>query len=206
MTTAVAPRPLLTVDEYRARERRSAVRHEYVHGRVYAMSGENRTHNRSALNIVTRVFAAARGGACRVSFESVRVVAAQGIEYYPDVMVACGPPPDDPYVETAPCLLVEVLSPTTRRTDQREKGSAYRALDSLAAYVIVHQPERRVEWYMRDANDGSWRVADLVGSGVVTFPCPPGADGVPVTMTVDEIYEGVEPPPERAPRRARTRA
>lgn len=204
MTTAVAPRPLLTVAQYRARELRSDVRHEYVHGRVYAMSGESRAHNRIASNVFAPTFAAARGGACRVSFESVRLIAAAGVEYYPDVMVACGPPPEDPYVETAPCVLVEVLSPSTQRTDRREKGAGYRAIDSLEAYVIVHQPTRRVEWYTRDAATREWRVADVVGNGVITFPCPPGPDGALVTMTLDEIYEGVELPLPRAPRRGRT--
>ena len=201
MTTAVAPLPLVTIEEYRARERRSDVRHEYVDGQVYAMSGESRAHNEIAGNIYARLRAARRGGPCRVSFETVRLVVAHGVEYYPDVMVACGPPPDDPYVETAPSLLVEVLSPGTQRTDRREKGAAYRALPSLQAYVLVHQPRRRIEWYTRAA-DGTWRVADLVG-GVISFPCPPGADGAPLTMSVDEIYEGVEPPPDRAPRRSR---
>lgn len=205
MTTAIALRPLLTVEQYRARERRATVRHEYVHGQAYAMSGEGRAHNRIAANVFARLFAAARGGPCRVSFESVRLVAGPDVEYYPDVMVACDPAPDDPYVETAPCLVVEVLSPSTRRTDRREKAAAYRALDSLSAYVIVHQPLRRVEWYTRDA-DGAWRVADLGGNGVITFPCPPGADGAPVSMTFDELYAGVEPPLARAPRRGRTRA
>ncbi|GJG86521.1 hypothetical protein tb265_17020 [Gemmatimonadetes bacterium T265] len=204
MTTAFALRPLLTVEEYRARERRSDVRHEYVDGRAYAMSGESLDHNMIAGNIYARLREARRGSSCRVSFESVRLVVTSEREYYPDVMVACGPRSPDSYVETAPCVLVEVLSLSTRRTDRREKGAAYRALDSLEAYVIVHQPERRVEWYARDPNDRSWRVADLVGRGAITFPCPPGADGVSVTMTFDEIYEGVAPPPARAARRGGT--
>ncbi|HEY0778154.1 MAG TPA: Uma2 family endonuclease [Gemmatirosa sp.] len=200
MTTAVAPRPLLTAAQYHARERKSDVRHEYVNGQIYAMAGESRDHNRVALNIAARLFAAARGGPSRVSFETVRLVVGADREYYPDVMVACGPPPDDPYVETAPCLIVEVLSPSTQRTDRREKGPAYRALPSLQTYVVVHQPRRRVEWYTRAA-DGSWLVANVVGDGRITFPCPPTADSAPVTMTVDEIYDGVAPPPPRAPRR-----
>lgn len=207
MTTSLAHQHLLTVAEYRAREQRSAVRHEYVAGRTYAMSGESRAHNRIAANVFARLFAAARGGTCRVAFESVRLITGPEAEYYPDVMVSCGPPPEDLYIETAPCLVVEVLSPSTQRTDRREKGPAYRSLSSLAAYVVVHQSSRRIEWYTRDASDHTWRVADLVGNGMITFPCPPGADGAPVTMTFDEIYEGVEPPPraERPNAKSNTR-
>ncbi len=202
MTTSVTPRPLRTVAQYRARELRADVRHEYVTGQVHATAGESRDHNRVALNVVTRLFAAARGGPRRVSFETVRLVVNANAEYYPDVMVACGPPPDDRHIETAPCVLVEVLSPSTRRTDRREKGPAYRSLPSLRAYVVVHQPRRRAEWYTRPA-DGTWLVTDVVGDGAITFPCPPGADGAPVTMTFDEIYEGGEAPPPPTPRRGR---
>jgi hypothetical protein len=35
--------------------------------------------------------------------------------YYPDVMVACGEQAD-PYYESTPCLLAEILSPSTRDT------------------------------------------------------------------------------------------
>ena len=56
MTTSVEPRPLLTVEQYRARELRSDIRREYVHGQVYAMAGESRAHNRVALNIATMRF------------------------------------------------------------------------------------------------------------------------------------------------------
>lgn len=203
MTTDVAPHPLLTVEQYRARERRSDVRHEYVQGRIYAMSGESRAHNEIAGNVVARPRAARGAGSGRMSFESVRLVAAAGVEYYPEVMVACGPPPDDRYIETAPCVLVQVLSPSTRRTDRREKGAAYRAIDTLDAYIIVHQSARRVEWYTRDAATREWRVADVVGQGVIAFPCPVGPDGAPVTMTLDELYDSVELPPPREPRRDR---
>lgn len=204
--TSAAPsaRPLLTVEEYRARERRSDVRHEYVDGRVYAMSGESRAHNQIAGNVYVRLRAAARGGPCRVWFESVRLVVNSSREYYPDVVVACGPAPDDPYFEDAPCVVVEVLSPSTRNTDRRDKGPAYRANPALRMYLIVDQPRRRVEWYSRAA-DGAWQVADLAGNGTVTFPYPAGEDGAPVSMTFDEIYEGVEPPPEHPTRRSRAR-
>ncbi len=187
-----APRRLLTVAEYVAFETRAATRHEYVDGRVYAMSGESRAHNQIALNVAARLRAAARGGPCRVAMEGVRLVVDARTHYYPDVMVACGPRPDDPLVEAAPCVLVEVLSPSTRRTDRREKGLAYRSLASLRTYLIVYQDRRRAEWYAR-ADDGGWTVADLVGDGTVEFPCPAAAGG-PVAMTLDEIDEDVALP------------
>jgi len=62
--------------------------------------------------------------------------------YYPDVQVVCDPADREADAET-PCLVVEVLSPSTSLSDLREKRMAYRRLHRLA-HVIVFQKERRV--------------------------------------------------------------
>ena len=100
MTERIIPHSLLTVEEYLGMEETASVRHEYVGGMVYAMVGATKRHNRIALDIATRLLVAARGGPCHVYVEAVI--------YYPDVMVACGTGDDDPLVEDAPCLVVEV--------------------------------------------------------------------------------------------------
>lgn len=177
----------LTIEEYFALEEASATRHEYVDGEIYAMSGVTRTHSRIAMNIGARVWAAARGGPCRVHQSEVKLRVGR-IVYYPDVMVACGPAPADPRLEDAPCLLVEVLSPSTEPTDRREKLMVYRSIATLRTYLIVDQECRLVDRYWRDA-DGEWRHATLVDAGALPLPCPA------LTLTLDEIYEGVELPP-----------
>ena len=177
----------ITVDEYLAFEAASAVRHEYVDGEIYAMSGTSRRHSKISGNIFARCWTAARGGLCRVHQSEVKLRTA-GVFYYPDVMVACGAEPQDTYVEDAPCLVVEVLSPSTESTDRREKLMVYRRISSLGAYLIVDQDRRLVEHYWRDV-DG-WRHTTLEDSGDVRLPCP--AD---FALKLDEIYEGVELPP-----------
>lgn len=166
-------------------EEGSSVRHEYVAGQVYAMTGATRRHNRIVLSIATRLHAAARGSSCRVYVESVRLRAAADVIYYPDVMVACGPPGPDPLTEKAPCVVVEVLSPGTREIDRREKAFVYKGLPGLRAYLIVHQDVRRVERHWRD-EEGSWWYADTALQGRVPIPCPE------LVMELDEFYEGVD--------------
>ena len=108
--------------------------------------------------------------------------------YYPDVMVSCGPELDDEYCEEAPCLLVEVLSRATRRTDQREKLAAYTAIPSLDTYLLIEQRRRLVDHYRRDAA-GLWQRDTLVDEGAIALSCPA------ITLAPDEIYEGVTLPP-----------
>lgn len=184
---AVRHRPL-RVAEYLELEEASSVKHEYVAGEIHALAGVTRRHNRIAVNLVRRLADAAAGGPCRVSVVDVKLRAARDIIYYPDVMVACGPESADPRIEDAPCLVVEIVSVSTERTDRREKLMVYKHIPSLRAYLIVDQEQRRVQRHWRD-DDGVWWDADLTDKGRVPIPCPE------TEMTLDQIYEGVPFPP-----------
>jgi len=180
----------LSIEEYRRLEESATVRHEYVAGEIYAMVGATRRHHRICVNILRRLADAAAGTPCRVSMETVRLevsgeVIPGGVAYYPDVMVACGEEPEDPYIEDTPCLVVEVLSPASQSTDRREKLMVYRQLPSVEAYLVVSQDRRRVERHFRD-EQGVWRKADLVDEGRFPVPCPPGAE-----LSLDGVYEGL---------------
>jgi Uma2 family endonuclease len=188
---------LLTPAEYLAFDDASPLRHELVGGRVYAMVGVARPHSRISGNIFARLWAAARGGPCRVHQAEMRLRVGDAY-YYPDVMVACGPEPEDPHAEDAPCLAVEVLSASTRRTDLREKPMAYARVPSLRLYLAVDQRRRLVDRWWRD-DAGVWRHDVLAGEGRIDLPCPA------LALTLDEIYEGVDlaaVPPRRVRERA----
>ena len=175
--------PPVSVDEYLRLEEASAVRHEYVAGELHALAGASKKHNRIAVNLVARLAGAARGGPCRVYVSDVKLRAAEDVFYYPDVMVASGPAGEDPLIEEAPCLLVEVTSPSTEAIDRREKAMVYKRIRSLRAYLIVHQDRRSVERHYRD-EAGAWRFVDVVGEGRVSCPCPE------TELSLEDIYEG----------------
>ena len=176
---------LLSVEEYLKLEECSTVKHEYVGGMIFALAGASDRHNRIALNIASRLLAAGRGGPCRVYVSDMRLQ-VDDVFYYPDVMVACEPPASkNPTSRHDPCLLVEVLSPSTEATDRREKLMVYRQIPSVEAYLVVDQDRRRVERHFRDEN-GIWHRADLVEDGRIPVPCPPDAE-----LTLAEVYEGL---------------
>lgn len=179
----------MTLEEYFAFERKAESRHEYVEGFVYAMSGATKRHNRIVGNTFHRFRGAERGTGCRAYVEAVMLHVGDCV-YYPDVMLSCGPPGDDRYVEDSPSVLVEVLSESTWQIDRREKRSAYRAIPSLSTYLVVAQDERYVHRHWRDGN-GTWRYEVLEGDGEIPL------SELGITLTLDDIYEGVEfPPPE----------
>lgn len=183
MAERATPNQMMTVEEYLEFERNSPVKHEYVGGHVYAMVGVSRRHSRIALNIARRLADVAAGGPCRVHQSDMQVPTPSGPWYYPDVVVACGPEPEDPYIEDAPCLLVEVISPTTEAIDRREKLLAYRSIPTLQAYLIVEQDRMAVECHERD-DTGTWRSTHAT-SGAISIPCPE------TTLALEDIYDGL---------------
>lgn len=184
MAQQATPQRIMSVEEYLEFENSSQVKHEYVGGHLYAMTGVSRRHSRIRGNIVYNLAHAADGSSCRVHQSDMRVPVPDGPFYYPDVVVACGEEPNDPYREDAPCLVVEVLSPSTASTDRREKLLSYRRLSSLQAYLIVEQDEPMVERHFRDES-GAWQV-EILDEGHIPVPCPPRAE-----LSLAGVYEGL---------------
>lgn len=178
---------LLSFDEYLALEERSSVKHEYVAGEVYAMSGVTTRHNLINLNIASYLRAAARARGCKVFAVDVKLRAADRV-YYPDVIVACGSAANVELIVEEPTLVVEVTSPSTRATDRREKLDTYRRIPSLRMYLIVDQRRRHVLLYVREA-DGEWLRDEVQDQGEIRMPA------LGSRITLDDIYDGVELPP-----------
>lgn len=189
MAGSAVPHKPLSVEEYLKLEEVSQRRHEYVAGAIYAHAGGTRRHDVISVNILALLWNTARGGSCRVHSGDRMLRADDNVFYYPDVMVVCPPEDeqraDEALFEKAPCLVVEVTSPSTEATDRREKLLAYRKLSSLKAYLIVDQEEMRVERHWRDET-GRWWQAEAVGpEGVAPVPCPE------TELTLAQIYEGL---------------
>ncbi|MDO4247062.1 MAG: Uma2 family endonuclease, partial [Deinococcus sp.] len=118
----------MSVEEYLRTEPDSPVKREYVGGFVYAVdnsdgvwaqAGSSKSHAEVIMNVMQAVRPAARRQGCRAYASEIKLrIDAQQSFYYPDVMVVRGPENSDPYSETAPCLLVEVLSRGTAHTDR----------------------------------------------------------------------------------------
>lgn len=175
--------PTMSVEEYLACEQKGDIRHEYVNGYIYALAGGSSRHNRIAGNIHVHLWQLAQGKPCRVYQEGMKL-RTEDLFYYPDVMVVCNKPEPDPFFETEPCVLVEVLSPSTKNTDLREKLTTYKGLPSVQTYLIV-EAERLVVRRFWKETDGHWRQEDLTGDGDIALPC---LDGV---LTLPQIYRGV---------------
>jgi Uma2 family endonuclease len=183
----------MTFEEFLAFEEASPTKHELVAGYVFdwnggeirGLAGATRRHNRIAGNIFARLWNAANPGQCQVYSSDMRLRVSDIASYYPDLQVVCDPTDADELFTTRPCLIVEVLSPSTASVDRREKLLEYQSLNSLQAYLIVWTSERRCLLHTRDGEQG-WSSAFHGPHGDVALPCPE------LRLSLDEIYEGVE--------------
>ena len=161
----------LTFEEFLAVEAVSEERHEFVGGLLHAMAGASQPHNHVQSNIVIALGIAAEDTTCIVYGSDMLVKAAEDAAYYPDVSVDCGPVvPGRPFIDQ-PCLVVEITSPGSVSADRRDKLMNYRRIESLQAYLIVYQNERRIIRHFRDAK-GAWWEEDITGDGAIRLQCP----------------------------------
>jgi len=177
----------LSVQEYFDLEKRSEIRHEYVHGALIPMPGESRLNNKIALNCYSAFRAQLKGTPCEIYTHDVRlVVEATRLYRYPDLVVTCTPE-EDSHAVTQPCLIIEVLSASTEQTDRNQKLREYTSIPSLDYYVLVSTDEVLVECYCREA-DGGWRYTFYAGlADVVGLPKVAG-----LTLALSDVYGDVQ--------------
>lgn len=155
--SSVAKHLPVTAAEYLEGELRSKERHEFVDGRIYAMSGASRQHNEICLDSALLLKDHLRGGPCRVYIEAVKVQLADDLGeayYYPDVFVARQPGDDDSHIVRDPKLVIEVLPQSTSRIDRTDKLTNYKRIPSVEEIVLIEQDWPEILIYRR--SDG-WK-------------------------------------------------
>jgi Uma2 family endonuclease len=179
MVAEITPPPV-TVEEYLALEGTALEKHEYVNGRLYAMSGGTNAHDRVGNNCRSLINTHLGEGPCQLHGPDVRLRANEQTYYYPDAFVTC----DQNVVPTISSfddarLVVEVLSPSTETADRGEKFANYQTLISVEEYVLIDSRRRLVEQFKR-VGDGSWlykpyRTGDIVMFGSIGLAVPVSA-------------------------------
>lgn len=143
---------LLTPQEYLEGERQSPIRYEYLAGVVYAMAGGTVAHNRATRRMSEALERRKGARPCEIFVADIKLnIADQSRYYYPDVMLLCEPVDDQAIAVQNPCMVVEVLSPSTEATDRREKWLAYQTIDTLREYILVDPDKPHVELWRRQS-------------------------------------------------------
>lgn len=175
----------LTLAEFLQWEDAQAERHEFYRGDIFAMVGGTARHNRVILNLASCIDGHLDGTGCQVFTENMKLQLADDGILYPDVMVTCGKAEaGDELVVTDPKLIIEVLSPSTKGYDKRDKFILYRTLPSLREYVLIDPEKRQVEVFTL-ADAGAWLLTDQTGAGALTL------QAIDLVMPFEQVFKGV---------------
>ena len=184
MANQVVKQQFISEAEYLAGEKIAEIKHEYIDGEVFAMAGASASHNRISLNVARKFGNHLEGKPCQPYISDMKVKI--GTKYfYPDVLVDCSGLNDDSHVTQSPTLIVEVLSKSTRRTDETIKRIAYTQINTLLEYVLIEQDFVDIEVIRRR---NGWQSEHFYLGDSVTF------EAIGLTLMVEEIYDRVNNP------------
>ena len=178
--------PKLTPEEYFVWEEKQLLRHEYLNGEIYAMGGGTQNHGRIASNIIFIVKSHLRGGGCQVGNSDCRVNILETKDYvYPDVSVTCD---DSDRTATQaiqyPCLIVEVLSPSTANYDRGDKFRLYRRNPSLQDYVLVDAEKIAIDLYRKN-DRGNWEIFNYQAGDNIELR------SIDLSFPIESVYEDI---------------
>lgn len=149
------------------------------------MTGGNKPHNRVAANLFTALDQHL-GGRCEVYIADVKVqVAVKGPYHYPDVVVSYDPRDQNTsQVISYPCLIAEVLSPSTEAMDRGKKFQRYRQAKSLQEYVLIQADQKGVDCFRKN-EAGLWVMQSYEAEDELRL------ETVDLTLPVEALYRQV---------------
>lgn len=182
MSVIYKNKSLISETDYLEGEKHTHIKHEYIDGEVYAMSGASANHNRIAGNLFTAFNVHLKSQPCQ-PYTSDMKVKIDSKYFYPDVLVDCSNLSGDSYFTESPVLIVEVLSKSTRQIDEKLKREVYLHIATLQEYILIEQDFVDVEVVRRS---NSWRSEHYYLGEEITF------ESIGLTVSVEDIYSRVD--------------
>lgn len=171
-----------SAEAFLAFEEASDSRHEYYFENLIEIEGSAKLHNEIVF-LITLLF---RQGLPHkkfdISSEQVKAyIKSENIFFYPDVMVAL--PEDNPFYNTRPVLIAEVLSAATRKFDMVDKFIQYQKLDTLQYYLLV-EPEKHLVIVHKKSADNDWQTDTYTSlTDVIALPA------LEISVALKDIYQ-----------------
>jgi len=166
-------------------------RYELVDGvptPLRAMTGASNVHDAILVNCMIELGTRLRGKPCRVASADTAVRTSIRSLRRPDVTVDCAPPDARSFEASKPTVVIEVLSPSTRKIDRFTKLEEYRRHPNLRHILLVDPDSIAAKLYSRPAN-GEWTDASLIGwDAVIDFVA------IEVAMPLGTLYERIDMP------------
>jgi Uma2 family endonuclease len=164
-------------------------RYELIDGVPVAMAPPAEAHRFLAMRLGSRIDAALQSRRpCNAQIEPGVMGPNRADSYYmPDIAVTCGPNEPGRQAMVAPILIVEILSPSTERSDRRLKLPTYQRIESVREILLIDADSHHAEPYRRE--NGHWGI-ELVRGTRAKLSLASVELGVPMS----ELYEGIALP------------
>jgi len=183
MATAPKQPERISEADYLDFENDNEQRHEFVDGQIVAMVGAARPHIYIVGNLMRDFGVHLRGTGCIPMSNDIKVRSPRGNYRYPDIVVECTREKGGKHHTEEPVMIIEVLSESTRKTDERDKPLEYFNIPSLKEYVLIEQDFVKVQVLRRNAN---WRADTYFLGDAIRFDC------IDFSLPVEDVYERVE--------------
>ena len=186
MVAAREHSPRFTPAEYLESEAQQQFRHECINGEVYAMTGGSVNHGQIAVNLSTIVRNHLEDSGCRVLSSDVKVAIQESDDYvYPDLSVTCDERDRSATKFIAyPCLIAEVLSPSTEAYDRGSKFNLYRRSTSLQEYILVSTTEIAIDIYCKN-DRGRWEIISYRSGDKIEL------NSISLTFPIEQVFKGI---------------
>lgn len=142
----------LTIEEYLQFEKESPERHEYYKGEIFAMAGAGPRQIVIHTNLFSAFGTRLKGKPCFPYGNDMRIhIPENSLFTYPDLSIICGdiiPSVHDEDTATEPTVIIEILSPSTKKYDRGEKFMLYRQIPALRQYVLIDSESIHVESFV----------------------------------------------------------
>src|SRR6202521_3182672 len=176
----------MTLEEFLRWDDGTDTRYELIDGFPVAMAPPAEAHRILALRLGSRIDAALAGRRpCNAQIEPGVVRLHPGDSYYvPDIAVTCEPNEPGRQAMVDPILIVEILSPSTERTDRRLKLPAYQIMESVREILLIDADSHHGELYRRENNH--WGIELVRCTEATLF-----LTSVDLRISITELYEGI---------------
>jgi len=166
-----------------------------MNGEVIAMTGGTIPHNQVAINLASLLKIHLRGKGCKVLTSDAKVgVSESGSFHYSDVSVTCDVRDRQArqYIRY-PCLIAEVLLPSTEAFDRGEKFRQYRRIETLREYLLIDPDRPNIECYRLNER-GNWELFQfsLDSSRLEMETCKVQLASVELEFSLSLLYEDIE--------------
>jgi len=184
---AIHKYPNIDFEDYLALDQNSKhARYEYFDGELRMLAGGSAYHSALIARFSSILERHLEDSSCWVYNSDMKFQLTESRCAYPDVMVSCDQRDQEPdqMVIYYPCLIVEVLSPSTEDIDRGEKLLYYQDYPTIQEYIIVDSQSIHIVVHHRE-EDG-WKL-HIYGQGdrvkLASFA---------IEFSVDALYRGMK--------------